>query len=116
MTDAQHGAVHSLEGGMMRLGFGEVLVIVLTVALLGIGIPVVGGRRSKRRIALGGGSMAAVVTSATYLALVVAFGVRAAILGTFLGIIIAVVAGYHSFVWLRFAIAANKAAKSGVRL
>jgi hypothetical protein len=101
---------------MMRLGFGEVLVIVLTVALLGIGIPVVGGRRAKRRIALGGGSMAAVVTSATYLALVVAFGVRAAILGTFLGIIIAAVAGYHSFQWLRFAIAANKAAKSGVRL
>ena len=100
----------------MRLGFGEILIIILSVTALGIGIPIAGARRAKRRIALGGGSAGAVVLSAAYLILVFVFAVRAAIYGTVLGIILAVVAGFCTVTWLRAAIAANKAVKTGLRL
>src|SRR5882672_9169576 len=88
------GKVPNGEATQMRLGFGEILIIILSVTALGIGIPIAGARRAKRRIALGGGSAGAVVLSAAYLILVFVFAVRAAIYGTVLGIILAVVAGF----------------------
>jgi len=96
----------------VRLGFGEVLVILLVLSALLIGIPMPGARRSWIRVGPG----ARVVLSVTYLILVLTLAVRTAMHGSLLGIVVAVIGTFCAIAWLRAALAANRAVKTGLRL
>jgi hypothetical protein len=100
----------------MRLGFGEILVLTVVFSVVGFGIPIAGRRRARRRSALGGASMAAVVLAGVYVALVLGLVVRAAVIGTTLGMILFGIMGLYALAWLRAAVAANRAVKTGMRL